>query len=206
MIILDKIIEYINKLYDPLSIIVYGSYANGTNDLNSDFDALVISKSHKRFHDTSSLNGLKLDVFVYPCSYFDGEYDCGDFIQIFDGKIIEDKNGIGKKLKNRVSSYIEDRPRKSYEENQANIDWCVKMAERAKRNDAEGLYRWHWVLTDSLEIFCDVMDHPYFGPKKSLNWMRENQPEAFLHYEKALNDFTVESLSNWIAYLKKINL
>ena len=43
---LEKIIEYIKQKYNPLSIILYGSYANGTNDLNSDFDALVISYDH----------------------------------------------------------------------------------------------------------------------------------------------------------------
>lgn len=52
---LEKIIEYIKQKYNPLSIILYGSYANGTNNLNSDFDALVISYDHEQFHDTSSL-------------------------------------------------------------------------------------------------------------------------------------------------------
>mgnify|MGYP002508212092 CR=1 FL=1 len=45
--------------YSPLSIILYGSYANGTNNLNSDFDALVISHHHEEFHDTSFVNGIR---------------------------------------------------------------------------------------------------------------------------------------------------
>ena len=69
---LEKIIEYIKQKYNPLSIILYGSYANGTNNLNSDFDALVISYDHEQFHDTSFVNDIQLDVFVYPASYFDG--------------------------------------------------------------------------------------------------------------------------------------
>ena len=36
---------------------------------------------------------------------------------------------------------------------------CKKMLLRTLRSDAEGLYRWHWVLIDSLEIFCDAV-HP----------------------------------------------
>ena len=79
---LEKIIEYIKQKYNPLSIILYGSYANGTNNLNSDFDALVISYDHEQFHDTSFVNDIQLDVFVYPASYFDGEFDCNNFIQI----------------------------------------------------------------------------------------------------------------------------
>ncbi|MBQ5643591.1 MAG: nucleotidyltransferase domain-containing protein, partial [Bacteroidaceae bacterium] len=43
VISLEQVIEYIKKKYNPLSIILYGSYANGTNNLNSDFDSLVIS-------------------------------------------------------------------------------------------------------------------------------------------------------------------
>lgn len=204
MISLECVIEYINQRYSPLAIIVYGSYANGTNNLNSDFDALVISRYHKQFHDTSFVNETQLDVFVYPSSYFEGEYDCNDFIQIFDGKIVLDTDGKGKALQDRVLEYIQNRPSKTSEEIRASIDWCSKMFERVKRCDTEGMFRWHWVLTDSLEIFCDTVHHPYFGPKKSLKWMEETYPKAFVYYKKALGDFSVESLSDWISYLKSM--
>ena len=202
---MEQIMEYIKREYDPLSIILYGSYANGTNNLNSDFDALVISGDHEQYHDTSFVNGIQLDVFVYPASYFDGEYDCNDFVQIFDGKIIADREEKGKTLQARVMSYLQNRPRKTKAEIQANIDWCVKMFERVKRWDAEGMFRWHWVLIDSLEIFCDVVQHPYFGPKKALKWMEENHPAAFALYKNALTEFRLESLEKWISYLKNRN-
>ena len=201
MISLEQIIEYIKQKYNPLSIILYGSYANGTNNLNSDFDSLVISYDHEQFHDTSFVNGVQLDVFVYPASYFDGNYDCNDFVQIFDGKIIVDNDERGKALQTKVQSYLQNRPQKSKAEIDASVDWCVKMLARVKRYDAEGMFRWHWVLNDSLEIFCDVMHHPYWGPKKSLKWMEENHPTAFDCYQTALADFSVDSLENWIAYL-----
>ena len=202
---MEQIIEYIKKTYSPLAIILYGSYANGTNNLNSDFDALVISPDHEIHHDTSFVNGIQLDVFVYPDAYFDEDFDCNDFVQIFDGKIIHDTEDKGKELKNRVLSYIENLPHKTDAEIQAEIDWCIKMLERVKRDDVEGMYRWHWVLIDSLEIFCDVVHRLYLGPKKSLKWMEENYPEAFAYYEKALTDFDMESLSNWVLYLKDMN-
>ena len=202
VISLEQIIEYIKRKYNPLSIILYGSYANGTNNLNSDFDSLVISYDHEQFHDTSFVNGIQLDVFVYPASYFDGNYDCNDFVQIFDGKIIVDSDERGKALQTKVQSYLQNRPQKSKAEIDASVDWCVKMLARVKRYDAEGMFRWHWVLNDSLEIFCDVMHHPYWGPKKSLKWMEENHPTAFDCYQTALADFSVDSLENWIAYIK----
>ena len=199
---MEQIIEYIKRKYNPLSIILYGSYANGTNNLNSDFDSLVISYDHEQFHDTSFVNSIQLDVFVYPASYFDGDYDCNDFVQIFDGKIVVDSDERGKALQTKVQSYLQNRPQKSKAEIDASVDWCVKMLARVKRYDAEGMFRWHWVLNDSLEIFCDVMHHPYWGPKKSLKWMEENHPTAFDCYQTALADFSVDSLENWIAYIK----
>ena len=202
---MEQIIEYIKQKYNPLSIILYGSYANETNNLNSDFDSLVISYDHEQFHDTSFVNGIQLDVFVYPASYFDGDFDCNDFIQIFDGRIVEDSDEKGKALQTKVLSYLQNRPQKSKVEIEASIDWCIKMLARVKRYDVEGMFRWHWVLIDSLEIFCDIMQHPYLGPKKSLKWMEENHPIAFACYKKALKDFGMDSLENWIAYIKNAN-
>ena len=205
MITLEKIIEYMKQRYNPLSIILYGSYANGTNNLNSDFDALVISDDHEQFHDTSFVDGIQLDVFVYPASYFEGDYDCNDFIQIFDGKVVVDRGGQGKALQAKVQSYLQNRPQKSRAEIDASVNWCIKMLARVKRCDAEGMFRWHWVLIDSLEIFCDVMRQPCWGPKKSLKWMEENHPTAFACYQTALTDFSMESLENWILYIMNAN-
>ena len=202
VIFLEKLIEYIKQKYNPVSIILYGSYANGTNNLNSDFDSLVISADYEQFHDTSFVNGIQLDLFVYPASCFDGKYDCNDFIQIFDGKIIMDTDKIGKSLLTNVQTYLQKRPQKSKTEISDSVDWCIKMLARAKRCDAEGMFRWHWLLIDSLEIYCDVMHHYYFGPKKSLKWMEENHPAAFACYKTALTDFSIDSLENWIAYIK----
>ena len=80
---MEQILRYIQETYNPLSIILYGSYVDGTNGLNSDFDALVITADHERFHDTSFVNGIPLDVFVYPARYFESSYSCEDFVQHF---------------------------------------------------------------------------------------------------------------------------
>ena len=199
---MEQIIKYIQQKYRPLSVILYGSYANRTNDKNSDFDAVVISPDYEQTHDTSFVNGIQLDVFVYPLSYFEKGYDCECFVQIFDGKIIIDSDDIGKKLIDNIQYYLQNRPTKTDAEIQSNIDWCVKMLARAKRSDCEGMFRWHWVLVDSLEIFCDIMKQPYWGPKKTLRWMQEMYPLAFENYSKALRQLNIESLEEWILYIK----
>ena len=99
---------------------------------------------------------------------------------------------------------MKNRPQKTDAEIRGEIDWCAKMFARTKRHDVEGMFRWHWVLTDSLEIFCDAVHHPYLGPKKALRWMETKHPRAFTFYKKALVDFSAESLSDWISYLENM--
>ena len=199
---MEHILRYIQETYAPLSIILYGSYADGTNGLNSDFDALVISYDHEQFHDTSFVNDIQLDVFVYPAKYFESSYSCEDFVQIFDGRIVTDSSGIGKALQETVRAYLKNRPGKTGAELQADIDWCVKMSARAKRCDCEGLFRWHWLLIDSLDIFCDIMQQPYLGPKKALKWMEKAHPEAFDRYKRALQNLQMDDLDEWIGYIR----
>ena len=50
-----------------------------------------------------------------------------------------------------------------------------------------------------------LMQYPYFGPKKTLKWMEQNHPIAFVHYKTALEDFSVDSLKNCITYIKNAN-
>ena len=201
---MEEIIRYIKQNYAPETIIVYGSYANGTNNKNSDFDALVISETHEAFHDTSFVSNIQLDVFVFPSADIQQVEDYSQFIQIFDGKIILDSNGVGRRLQQAVLEYISKWPSKTADEIKDEIEWCRKMLMRTKRTDAEGLFRRHWLLVDTLEIFCDAVHHPYFGPKKSLIWMKQYQPEAYACYEKALRCFDETTTQQWIQYLENI--
>lgn len=201
---MEEIIRYIKQNYAPETIIVYGSYANGTNNKNSDFDALVISETHEAFHDTSFVSNIQLDVFVFPSADIQQVEDYSQFIQIFDGKIILDSNGVGRRLQQAVLEYISKWPSKTADEIKDEIEWCRKMLMRTKRTDAEGLFRRHWLLVDTLEIFCDAVHHPYFGPKKSLIWMKQYQPEAYACYEKALRCFDEKTTEQWIQYLENV--
>lgn len=104
----------------------------------------------------------------------------------------------------KVISHMQSRPQKSKAEIDASADRCIKMFERVKRNNLEGMFQWHWVLIDSLEIFCDLTQHTYFGPKNILKWPEENHPIAIAHYKTALEDLSVYSLEKMDYLYKKI--
>ena len=67
---MEKIMEYLKSAYHPIGMAVYGSFANGTNHLNSDFDALLVREEGEISHDHSLICGIELDVFIYPKSLF----------------------------------------------------------------------------------------------------------------------------------------
>ena len=83
----DRIISYIKETYQPDAIITYGSFADGSANEGSDFDALVIA-NHDKMHDASVIDGIILDVFIYPTDMFQSEYAPEEFVQVWDGKII----------------------------------------------------------------------------------------------------------------------
>ena len=197
----EQIINYLIESYEPDSIIIYGSFANGSANKNSDFDALVIT-DHIKKHDASVICDTVLDVFLYPLETFQAAYDSKEFIQVFDGKIVLDKDGIAEKLQQRVLDYIEHTPVKTEEEIRQEIDWCEKMLFRTMRGDAEGFYRWHWLLCDSLEIYFDIRHQFYHGPKKALRQMEQCDKGAFDLYSRALTALDRNDLSEWINYLK----
>ena len=163
--ITDKILAYLKDTYQPDAIITYGSFADGSANKNSDFDALVIADK-ERMHDSSVIDGIVLDVFIYPPDTFRQNYDPEEFVQVWDGNILLDTNGVAASLQKQVLDYIAHFPRKTAEEISQEVSWCEKMLSRTMREDAEGYYRWHWVLFDSLEIYFDVKGLHYYESRR----------------------------------------
>lgn len=196
---MQKIVDYLRSKYQPETIIVYGSFADGSNGPGSDFDALLLTDHMETNHDDSVVDGKPLDVFLYPT---DAQLDPSDFPQLYYCKLVHDTCGKGRQLIDRAVNAIENRPMKTKAEILDNLSWCDKMLHRTQRGDAEGYYRWHWVLCDSLEYYCDIRGKFYFGPKKTLQWMQQEDPEAFLIYSEALSCLEWEKLKSWVKYLR----
>lgn len=196
-----KIFEYLQTKYEPHTIMVYGSYANKSNNENSDFDAMIISDFVQSSHDGSMIDGIELDVFVYSTKDIEVERDFSKFVQIFDANIYVDEKGIGQKLKDEVNLYIENNSIRSDDEKQHLSEWCHKMVARTKREDAEGYFRWHWVLSDSLEIYCIMRDQFYLGPKKTIARMKEFDQLGYDKLLLALKQMNSTYLNEWIQYV-----
>lgn len=196
---MDNLIAYLRKTYDPVGMICYGSYRDGTQNEQSDFDALLLIREGNYVHDTSVVDGVRLDVFVYPLNW---KFVPEDFVQIYDGAVIMDENGAAEALVQQVHQFVDRYPKKTPEEKWELKNWCGKMLIRSKRDDAEGLYRGHWLLTDSLQIYCDLRDWFYFGPKKTILRMQKDDPKGFQMLCSALEDRS--RLDSWIDYIFEV--
>ena len=98
--IADKIIEALREKYRPLGIAVYGSFADGSNNRNSDFDALLLLPDGETGHDDSVLFGTELDVWLYGAAHFAAPYDAEDFLQLRS-----EERRVGKEGRSRWSPY-----------------------------------------------------------------------------------------------------
>lgn len=109
--------------------------------LSCGFDALIIAGKEKA-HDSSIVDGVVLDVFVYPAETFSADYDPVEFVQVWDGKIVLDEHGIAEQLKAKILDYIEHLPKKTVTEVAQEVEWCEKMLRLMEKSDAEafGLY------------------------------------------------------------------
>jgi len=200
---MHDILSYLAAAYDPIAIIVYGSFADGTSNLFSDFDALLVTADGERRHDDRFVDFTQLDVFVHPLSDFQGEYDPAEYARIYGGQILLDRDGVAAALLERVTQWVDSRAKKTQEELDFNVSWCEKMLRRAERTDAEGCFRRHWLLVESLEIYTELRGWPYLGPKKALAQLEKKDRAVFALYEKALTQNEYASLAAWVEHIRE---
>jgi hypothetical protein len=78
------------------------------------------------------------------------------------------------------------------------------MLKRSQKNDFEGNYRFHWMLKDSLEIYFNLRGLWYLGPKKSLEWLKQNDLVAYGLFESAFDkNVEISDVKKLIDYINK---
>lgn len=198
-----RIVRYLTKKYNPESVIVYGSFADGSADGESDFDALLIAKGDKR-HDGSTVDGTVLDVFVYPPETFDGAYSPDDFLPVAFGRILKDDNGRAALLREKVAPFAAEVPFKKREDLEHAVAWCEKMLARTERGDAEAAYRHCRLLVESAEIYCGLAGLPFRGAKSLLRRMQREDAESYEIYAAALTDPSAATLRDWVGRIRML--
>lgn len=201
MNITEKIIEYLNKTYSPHAILLYGSYMRGDNNKSSDFDCIVITDKKDKKHDSSVIENVRLDCFIYTPEEAENE-KAETFLAAYKCKIVTD-DGIGERIKARVTNYVQSHTKTDDEDKKFIVSWAKKMLERVKKGDDEGSFRAVWLFTESLSDYFSLRDMFYFGSKESIRYLKENDEKGYTLFHRAAFERTDEAIEDWVRYVIK---
>lgn len=198
----QKIIAYLKERYNPLTLAVYGSYTDGTNDEYSDFDCLLIVKSKDRAHDDTIVDGVPLDCFLYSEQEIEQE-NIETFLPLYEAKLVYD-TGIGQALQSKVRNYVQAHTVHRPEEKHFLVSWIKKTMKRMEKSDEEGHFRAIAFLAESMEDYCFLRDRFYFGSKKTIRFLQEEDEQGFLLFRKAITIRSNEAIREWAKYILNV--
>lgn len=182
--LINSVKEYLIRKYECHSIILYGSFVNGDYSEESDIDLVCFCDKPEIENDTTVFNNRQLDVWIYSTELMN---DFAQFLHVRGGKILLDERNMCANFLNEINNnFIKGPKQLTLEEKDFIKSWVRKMLKRSKKGDIEGNFRYHWLLTDTLEIYFNIKGIWYLGPKKSLQWLYENDREAYYIFNNAL--------------------
>jgi predicted nucleotidyltransferase len=181
---INDLVEYLTDKYSCHSIILYGSYKNGSFTRESDVDLICFSDSKGSYNDTEMFQNKKMDVWIYNSKMLKKPKN---FLHLNDSTLLIDTKGLGKDFLLKINQIYKKGP-KVLPDNEVKFlkSWLMKMYQRVKKGDIEGNYRYHWLLFDSLEIYFKFRNLWYLGPKKSLEWLSLNDKVTYILFDSAL--------------------
>jgi predicted nucleotidyltransferase len=195
---MDRIVQYLREKYRPRALLVYGSYVRGDQDGFSDFDCMVIVDSKEKNHDDSVVDGVQLDCYIFTADEVSGE-DVDPYITAYDSRIVFD-DGIGASLKERVRKYVAEHTVTEESEKEFIRSWIRKILRRMEKDDDEGSYRGILFLSESLEDYCALRDLFSFGSKKTIAYLKANDPQGYALFHDTVTSRTDESIRAWAEY------
>ena len=167
------------------TVLLYGSRANGTCTPDSDYDVAAFGPVPDTQRITHAVGDAYLDVFVYPESMLRDPPD--DLLRLRGSSIVMQRDAEASAFLECLDARFDAGPTGlNPGEVQARCDWLQKMAVRMRRGDAEANFRRAWLLTALLEDYFVLRGRWYEGPKKSLAWLKANDPSGLALFEVAL--------------------
>ncbi|UOE95048.1 nucleotidyltransferase domain-containing protein [Alkalihalobacillus sp. LMS39] len=202
-VLLKKVTKYLKQKYNSHTVILYGSYCSGDFTAESDLDIVCFSDMTVNKNDISVFEDKQLDVWIYNTEKMDNPEQ---FLRVNQGQILLDDKGLAVELLTEIKNIFNNGPEKlSNEEKEFLKGWLRKMYLRSNKNDIEGDYRFHWMLKDSLEIYFELKDLWYLGPKKAISWLSENDEIAYNLFRNALaKDAKKKNIEQLLEYLSGI--
>lgn len=182
--IIDSALDYVTRQYHPSLVVLYGSFATQTQTATSDIDMLVFCAHPQTAHDAISIQGHRLDAWIHSLSSLD---NLAPFIHAYPLQVLLDSDNVAGHMSANILA-LRQRHTKTLnaEERTQLINWIDKMLSRADSDSIESNYRYHWLLHDLPELFCNFRGEYFDGPVKTLRRMQNTHPALHAHYAALL--------------------
>lgn len=195
----DGLVNTLKKRYNFHTLIVYGSFAKGNFDEESDIDMIAFREDPEPLEDKSWYEGRQLDLWVYSDTQMNTPES---YLHVKDGVVLLDEKQLACPFLEAVEDHFQKGPEKiSFQDKKNRIEWQRKMLKRTLKQDLEGCFRLHWLLTDSLQIYFEIIEKWYLGSKSSFEWLEANDPEGLIHFKKAYLSPSYESIQALIDFM-----
>jgi hypothetical protein len=182
---LQDVAEALRRGHGCHTAILYGSFAAGDANATSDYDVAGFADSSSVERIAGKWRNAYLDLFVYPESMLASPG--AEMLHLRGGVVLFEKGDAGARLLATLEEIFARGPEHlPASELRARRRWAWKMLDRAAKPDPEGNFRRAWLLSALLEDYFHLRHAWYLGPKKSLAYLRSNEPDAYAAFDEAL--------------------
>lgn len=182
------LLEELQRVHGPHTIILYGSRARGDETPDSDIDVAAFAEVATMTRDARLWRGMYLDGFVYPSAVAVAAKPEPDMLKLVGGRVLLDDRGLAGPLLERLAALDREPPPAAPEDHRQMLrTWARKMLPRIRRGDTEAHYRQHWLLYQLLEDYFTLRGERYRGPKLALAALHQDSPATFAAFERALS-------------------
>ena len=199
---MEGIIQYLKDTYDPISILVYGSYLRGDYDEYSDFDCTVIVEDDDKTatYDYSIVNGVQLDCIIFSRKEALWAKHPSEFVKMHNAQIIID-DGTAKTMLEHLHEYMDETAIISDDRRREITSWIIKMTNRFDRDGTDGDYSIIFFLWQSLLLYCRLRGLFYCGPKETMSYLKDNDSLGYELANMAIGDKSVTATTAWANYI-----
>jgi hypothetical protein len=170
--ILEQLCTELTTAHAAHTVLLYGLRSDGSARADSDYDIAAFAPVDKSFRIARRLDGVYLDVFVYPEAVLLSPTE--EYLKLRGCRIVMQRGTETEQFLSELDEVFRRGPRAlPADEIEALKTWAHKMVARIERADPEGNYRRVWLLTALLEDYFHIRGLWYQGPKKSLRWLEQ---------------------------------
>jgi predicted nucleotidyltransferase len=186
--LLPEIIQHVRKKYGVSTVILYGSRARGEGNEKSDYDIIGVLKSGVPQEHLEVFKGARLDIALYP-QKIDKE-DAEDFPIAFfweEAAILHQSHHEGEQFIKDVKKAFFIKKSDCFQTRKDRVRSLIINLDRSQENEIREHFYRHRFLTLSLVEYFPIRNLVYKGPRKSLGWLKKNDPLTYAAFRKALD-------------------